>query len=228
MPKYYATVSPVKDAQGRIVGASKIARDITTQKRNEERIVILAREAEHRAKNMLASVQAAVHLSQSDTPEGLKLAIEGRIQALANVHRLFVQSRWTGADLRSVVTQELLPYCEEGELRVRTEGPNVMLEPTTAQTIAVALHELATNAAKYGALSVPTGHLKVEWSRSADRKLVVRWTESGGPTTAPPTRKGFGTRVMQSMVQGQLNGETRFDWRAEGLVCEIEIPDPRP
>ncbi len=93
------------------------------------------------------------------------------------------------------------------------------LESNTAQTIAVALHELATNAAKYVALSVPTGHLKVEWWRAGDSKLVLRWTEMGGPAVEPPTRKGFGTRVMQSMIQGQLNGETTFDWRAEGLVC---------
>ncbi len=108
------TVSPIKNAQGIIVGASKIARDISDRKRSEAQITILAREAEHRAKNVLATVQATVHLSQSDTPEGLKHAIEGRIQALANVHPLFVQSRWTGAELRSLVTQELSPYAQDG------------------------------------------------------------------------------------------------------------------
>jgi PAS domain S-box-containing protein len=106
------TVSPIKNAQGKVVGASKIARDITDRKRTEAQLAILAREAEHRAKNVLASVQATVHLSQSDTPAGLKAAIEGRIQALANVHALFVQSRWTGADLRELVTQELSPYSQ--------------------------------------------------------------------------------------------------------------------
>ncbi len=108
------TVSPVKNAEGKIIGASKIARDITERKRNEAQIAILAREAEHRAKNVLATVQATVHLTQSDTPDGLKHAIEGRIQALANVHRLFVESRWTGAELHSVVTDELAAYCQEG------------------------------------------------------------------------------------------------------------------
>ena len=93
-----------------------------------------------------------------------------------------------------------------------------------AQAIAVTLHELATNAAKYGALSVPDGHVQVEWSRAPDGRLVLRWTETGGPPVEPPTRRGFGTRVMESMIRGQLKGEMRFDWRAEGLACEIVLP----
>ena len=104
----------MKDAREEIIGAVASFVDITERKRNEEQIAILAREAEHRAKNVLATVQATVHLTQSDTPDGLKQAIEGRIQALANVHRLFVQSRWTGAELHSLVTQELSPYCQDG------------------------------------------------------------------------------------------------------------------
>ena len=218
------TVSPIKNAQGVIVGASKIARDITERNRSENQIDILAREAEHRAKNVLASVQAIVHLSQSDTSDGLKNAIEGRIQALANVHSLFVQSSWVGAELRSLVTQELSPYCQNGEGRVRIDGPNLLLERDAAQTIAVTLHELATNAAKYGALSVPTGRVQVEWSRANDRQLLLRWTETGGPLVKPPARQGFGTRVMESMVRGQQRGDLRFDWRAEGLVCEVALP----
>ena len=117
------TVSPVKNAEGKIIGASKIARDITEQKRNQEQIVTLAREAEHRSKNLLAIVQAAVHLSQSDTPQGLKSAIEGRIQALANVHSLFAQSRWIGAELSTIATQELAPYLQGSVSRARIEGP---------------------------------------------------------------------------------------------------------
>jgi two-component sensor histidine kinase len=99
-----------------------------------------------------------------------------------------------------------------------------LLEPSTAQTIAVTLHELATNAAKYGALSVPNGHVQVQWSRAADGRLVLRWTETGGPPARPPTRKGFGTRVIERMIHGQLKGEMRFDWPAEGLACEIALP----
>jgi PAS domain S-box-containing protein len=113
------TVSPVKNEEGKIVGASKIARDITEQKRSREQIAILAREAEHRSKNLLAIVQATVKLSQSDTSERLKHAIEGRIRALANVHSLFVKLRWIGAELSAVATQELAPYSKEAETRVR-------------------------------------------------------------------------------------------------------------
>ena len=217
------TVSPIKSATGKIVGASKIARDITEQKRFAAQIAILAREAEHRAKNMLATVQATVHLTESDTPDGFKQAIQGRIEALANVHRLFVESRWKGAELHRLVSDELLPYRRDGQTRFRVDCPKLLLEPNTAQTIAVTLHELATNAAKYGALSVPTGHVEVEWSRAADGWVVLRWTETGGPRVKPPTRQGFGTRVMQRMIRGQLKGEMRLDWRAEGFACEITM-----
>jgi PAS domain S-box-containing protein len=216
-------VSPIRNALGAIVGALKIARDITERKQNEAQIALLAREAEHRAKNVLATVLATVHLTQSDTPEGLKQAIEGRVQALANVHALFVKSRWTGAELHALVMQELSPYRQDGDARVRIDGPNQLLEPHTAQTIAVTLHELATNAAKYGALSVPKGRVQVGWSRAADGQLVLRWTETDGPPVKPPTRLGFGTRVMEGMIRGQLRGAMRFDWRTEGLVCEIAI-----
>jgi two-component sensor histidine kinase len=218
------TVSPIKDAKGKIIGASKIARDITERKRSEERIVILAREAEHRAKNVLATVQATVHLTQSDTPDGLKRAIEGRIQALANVHRLFVESRWTGAEIHSLVSEELAAYSRDREARVQVAGPKCLLGPSTAQAVAVTLHELATNAAKYGGLSAPEGKVRVEWLLGADGRLVLRWTETGGPPVKPPTRQGFGTRVMDSMIRAQLKGEFRLDWRAEGLACEITLP----
>jgi PAS domain S-box-containing protein len=217
------TVSPVKDAQGKVVGASKIARDISERVRAEAQINLLAREAEHRAKNLLATVQATVHLSQSDTPEGLKRAIEGRIQALSNVHRLFVESRWAGAEIESLIKDELAPYSGDKDMRVRIDGPQHLLEPVAAQAIAVALHELATNAAKYGALSVSNGQVHVIWSREPESRLVLRWTETGGPPVTPPTRRGFGTRVLENMIQRQLNGEIRREWRAEGLVCEIII-----
>ena len=217
-------IEPVRDSDGNIVGAVNCFQDITERKRSEAQITVLAREAEHRARNVLASVQAAVHLSHSDTPEGLKHAIQGRIQALANVHRLFVESRWAGAELHCLVKEELAAYCRDGERRARIDGPKLLMRPDVAQVVAVALHELATNAAKYGALSVAKGHLRVEWSRASDGRLVIRWTETGGPPGKPPTRQGFGTRVMDSMIRGQLKGEMRLDWRAEGLACEIVLP----
>ena len=218
------TVSPVKNAQGKIIGAAKIARDITERKRNDEYLATLAREAEHRTKNILATVQATVNLSHSDTPDGLKRAIEGRIQALANVHTLLVKSRWAGAKLASIVGQELAPYLGRDEARARIDGPEVLLVPNTAQAIAVTLHELATNAAKYGSLSVPKGQVKVTWSRAADGHLILRWTESGGPPAKKPTHEGFGTSVIERMIREQLKGEMHLDWRAEGLACEIVLP----
>jgi len=215
------TVSPVKSANGKIVGASKIARDISAQKRSQEQIVTLAREAEHRSKNLLANVLATVKLSKSDTLEGLKQAIEGRIQALANVHSLFVQTRWIGADLTTIARQELAPY-EKDEARARIHGPQVLLEPNAAQSIAVILHELATNAAKYGALSMAKGQVDLDWSHDSDGRLELRWTETGGPPVQMPTRDGFGGRILRQLT-GQLNGAARFDWRVEGLDCRITL-----
>jgi two-component sensor histidine kinase len=170
----------------------------------------------------LATVLATVRLSHSDTSDDLKLLIEGRIDALAKVHALFVQSRWRGAELQSLVTQELLPYCGESE-RVRIDGPAVMLEPSTAQAIAISLHELATNAAKYGSLSTADGRVEIGWSCTADGRLSLRWIESGGPPVTPPTHRGFGTRVMENIIGGQLRGEVRFDWRDQGLTCQIAL-----
>jgi PAS domain S-box-containing protein len=217
------TVSPIKNAQGEIIGASKIARDITERKRNDERVAMLAHEAEHRARNILATVQATVRLSQSDTPDGLKDTIEARIGALARVHALFVESRWLGAELSSIAGQELAPYLRKGERRARIDGPHLMLAPSTAQAVAVILHELSTNAAKHGSLSVPEGQVDVTWSRAPGERLILNWIESGGPPPAiKPTRESFGMSIMYRMIGG-LKGEIHRDWRAQGLACQIVL-----
>jgi PAS domain S-box-containing protein len=216
-------IEAVKDGKGNIVGAVNCFQDITERKRSEAQIIDLAREAEHRTKNILATVLATVRLSRSDTSDDLKQLIEGRINALAKVHGLFVQSRWAGAELRALATQELSPYCGEAEGRVRIDGPAVMLEPNTAQTIAMSLHELATNAAKYGSLSKPDGRVEIVWSRTADGRLSLRWIEAGGPTVTPPTHRGFGRRIMENIIVSQLKGEVHFDWRDQGLACEITL-----
>jgi PAS domain S-box-containing protein len=217
-------IEAVKDSGGTIIGAVNCFQDITERKRSEAQIIDLAREAEHRTKNILATVLATVRLSRSDTSDDLKQLIEGRINALAKVHGLFVQSRWAGAELRTLATHELLPYCGETEGRVRIDGPSVMLEPNTAQTIAISLHELATNSAKYGSLSAADGRVEIAWSRTADGRLSLRWIEAGGPTVTPPTHRGFGTRIMENIIAGQLRGEVHFDWRDQGLACEISLP----
>ena len=217
------TVSPIRNAQGKVVGASKIARDISDRKRSEVQIATLAREAEHRTRNILATVQAIVRLSNSDTADDLKKNIAGRIQALANVNTLLVKSRWAGATLHSLVTQELSPYCQANDPRTLIDGPNVLLEPGVAQSIAAALHEMATNAAKHGALSVPGGHIKIAWRDSPDG-FVLNWSEMNGPPVVAPKRQGFGMSLMETMIQGQLKGTLRFDWQPDGFKCEISLP----
>ena len=216
-------IEAVKDGGGNVVAAVNCFQDITERKRSEAQIVNPAREAEHRTKNILSTVLATVQLSKSDTSDDLKELIEGRIEALAKVHTLFVESRWAGAELHRLASQEILAYSGEKETRVRIEGPAVMLEPSTAQTAAISLHELATNAAKYGSLSAAGDRVEILWSLAADGRLRLRWIESGGPTATLPTHRGFGTRILENMI-GQLKGEVRFDWRDQGLTCEIDLP----
>jgi PAS domain S-box-containing protein len=163
------TVSPIMDASGKIVGASKIARDITERARAAAQIKFLAGEAEHRAKNILATVQATIHLTQAeDAAVEFKKTIEGRIRALSNVHNLFVETRWKGAELRTLVAQELEPYRRGDDTRISIDGPELLLEPSIAQTMAVVLHELATNAAKYGPLSLDGGRVAGAWTYGED------------------------------------------------------------
>jgi two-component sensor histidine kinase len=197
--------------------------DITELKQAEEAQRLLAQEVDHRSKNLLALVQATVHFSAADTPGAMKAAIEGRLHALSNVHTLLANSRWAGADLRNLVMDELKPYCPRGTPRGNIEGPDLTLKPQSAQLIAMVLHELTTNAVKYGALSVPTGTVRVEWSRTANGNLVLRWIETGGPRVEPPTRQGFGFRLLQRALSAQFSGESRFVWRPDGLACEIEV-----
>jgi PAS domain S-box-containing protein len=219
------TVSPLKDAQGKIVGASKIAKDITERKRSEEQIATLAREAEHRTKNVLATVQATVMLSQSDTPDGLKQVIQGRILALAKVHALFVESRWVGEPSCPVSRcKSFRRISKMANHEFGLTAQQLLLEPTKAQAITMTLHELATNAAKYGALSVSTGRVEVNWSLARDGRLAMRWIERGGVPVETPSRRGFGTHVMRHIITNQLGGEMHLDWRTEGLVCEVILP----
>ena len=216
-------IEAIKDSDGNIVGAVNCFQDITDRKQSEEREKMLARELDHRAKNLLALVQATVQLTHATTVEDFKVAIGGRLQALSNAHTLLAQSRWAGASLHSLVTEELAPYRLKGISRTRIEGPELVLEPKSAQAIAMVLHELTTNAVKYGALSVPSGRLRVEWSRD-ETQLVIRWSETDGPSVKPPSRQGFGTRVVGRVVKAELAGKLRFDWKPDGLACEIIIP----
>jgi PAS domain S-box-containing protein len=167
--------TPLRDASGALVGAVNMLVDITERKQAEERLQLLAQEVDHRANNLLALVQASVRLTKAETVEAFKAAVEGRIQALANAHALLASSRWVGASLGQLVEDELAPYRSGREPAARVNGARVMLEPKVAQTMAVVLHELATNAAKYGALSMPAGHVDLDWWPTADGRFMFRW-----------------------------------------------------
>lgn len=198
--------------------------DVTARKVDEERLRLLAREVDHRANNLLAVVQGTVALSEADDPQALKRVISGRVNALARAHQLLAQARWEGADLRRLVEEELLAFSLGDEARVAIHGPSVALAPAAAQSVAMALHELATNAAKYGALSAPRGRVEVSWDRADDGALTIGWRETGGPQVRKPQRKGLGTTLLSRALSGPIRGGSTLDWRPEGLVCELTLP----
>jgi two-component sensor histidine kinase/CheY-like chemotaxis protein len=168
-------------------------------------------------------VQSIVRLTRADTINSYTAAVDGRIAALSRAHTLLAQSRWQGADLARLVDEELAPFRgAEGE-RITVAGRAVSLEPRAAQTLALALHELFTNAAKYGALSVLSGHVAVTWELQAGN-LVLQWAESGGPPASPPESPGFGIRVIGASIERQLDGKVAFHWRPEGLHCTLSVP----
>ena len=216
----------VRDAAGRAVLARGTVHDMTERKAAEERQALLAREVDHRAKNALAVVQSVVQMTQVREPEAFKRAVQGRISALARAQTLLAEDRWTGADLRVLLEGELAPFRDERQ-RVTLDGPRVILPPGAAQPIAMAAHELATNAVKYGALSVPGGAVTVRWRLEGGTpgNLRLLWTERGGPAVeGAPSRRGFGTRVLDGTVRGQLGGSMSLTWELGGLVCEMTVP----
>ncbi len=216
--------TPLRDGSGALIGAVNMLVDITDRKQFEERVMMLAGEVVHRANNLLAVVQATVRLTEARTVQELKEAIQGRIQALGHAHALLAQSRWSGAELQQLVEDELAPYRRSQEPRARLSGPKLVLDPRAAQSMAMALHELTTNAAKYGSLSTPAGTVEIEWDYGPNGRFVFRWAEARGPTVRSPRRRGFGTSVIVGMIRDQLDGDVRFEWRKEGLVCEINLP----
>jgi len=210
------------DAGGGLVRLSGVTADITERKEAENKQALLAREVDHRAKNALAVVQAIVRLARRDDIQEFIVGVEGRINALAQTHELLSRSRWEGADVQRLVLEELAPYQGEKPQRVSALGPPFMVSPENAQTVAIALHELATNAAKYGALSVPEGRVDVSWS-SFEGRLSLTWKETGGPHVTPPSTKGFGTKIITAGLTDPRRGKVAFDWRREGLICTLEL-----
>jgi PAS domain S-box-containing protein len=215
------TAAPSVDASGRVVRISGVTIDVTDRQEAEERQNLLAREVDHRARNALAVIQSIIRLTRAKSVDDYVAAIEGRIKALARAHTLLSDSRWNGADLATLVGEELAPY-RTGD-KITIEGPDISLEPSTAQGLALALHELATNAAKHGALSSEKGRIDVTWQLRPNA-LVVDWTESGGPRIGPPAARSFGLRVIRASIEQQLEGETAFDWNPKGLRCHLSIP----
>jgi PAS domain S-box-containing protein len=215
------------DELGRLIWLSGVTADITDRKRAEERQILLAEEVDHRARNVVAVVQSIMRLTRADTIDDYIRALDGRIGALSNAHRLLASSRWEGAGLNRLVDEEFAPFRAGGKERVLARGPVVVLPPATAQTIALALHELATNAAKYGALSAESGRVSLSWRIEAD-KLELLWEESGGPSVTPPSRRGYGSRAIVAGIERQLAGAVKFDWQERGLCCTLSVPhDPK-
>jgi two-component sensor histidine kinase/PAS domain-containing protein len=247
------TAVAARDATGRIVRIRGITMDITERKEAEDRQSLLAREVDHRTKNALAVVHAIVSLTRADDIQEFSTAVEGRIQALARAHSLLSDSRWHGAKIADLVQGELAALRRAPCERIRMSGRSMTLHPSAVLALALALHELAANAARHGALSVASGSLEVAWEQRGD-ELALQWSEYGGPCPPSPVgesqvggsqagesqagesqagesqvgesqiREGLGLRIVRASVETQLCGRIAFDWRAEGLVCIIHVP----
>src|SRR6202045_98126 len=215
------TAAATLDKGGRVVRISGVTIDITERKQAEERQNLLAREVDHRAKNALALAQSIVRLTRGENVKTYIQAVEGRISALARVHTILSLSNWQGAKLGKLVDEELAPYSTGDQIAFG--GSEIQLQPATAQTLALALHELVTNSAKYGALSTLSGRLSIKWEIHADVLRMV-WEEKDGPVVEKPISRGFGTRSVIASIESQLGGHAEFDWRSEGLVCRLSVP----
>jgi two-component sensor histidine kinase len=209
-----------------------VVQDITERKHAEERQALLIRELHHRVKNTLATVQAIVGSTArtASTIDEFYQAFVGRIVSLAQTHTLLTEDYWQTASLHQLLKNELGPYDDEGVKRVTIEGPAVELTSDAAVPIGMAIHELTTNAAKYGALS-DGGCVEVRWElkEQGERPMLhFSWTESGGPPVKPPKRQGFGSRLLQRVLATQLQAEVHMDFAPEGLRFSIVMPVPKP
>jgi PAS domain S-box-containing protein len=216
------TVSPVKDAAGKIIGASKIARDISEKKQAQARHDLLTREVQHRTRNLFAVVLTVVSRSFAGkhSVKDAEAAVVGRLSSLAETHFALIDKEWHGADLVDIVRSEMSPYGS----RVQVEGPSLILHANAAQNFALALHELATNAAKYGALSNAAGRVHVSWSKvtlSDSSRFTFRWQERGGPLVRPPTRRGFGSIVLEEAMTEHFDVPPRIDFSITGVTYEL-------
>jgi two-component sensor histidine kinase len=202
-------------------------RDISAQVRARQQRELLINELNHRVKNTLATVQsvAAQTLKGSTVPAAIKGSLESRLISMAGAHDVLTQQNWEGADLRNIVEKALSPFMAPGR-EFDVDGPDIRLLPKSALAVAMAVHELATNAAKYGALSNGSGRISVHWTIAEldEPHLQIIWTEAGGPKVAAPSSKGFGSRLIERGLAGQLGGEAVIDYRETGVVCRIMAP----
>ncbi|RZI71327.1 MAG: PAS domain S-box protein [Pseudomonas sp.] len=212
-------IAPMPSSNG-MIRLVAVSRDVTERRKAEEQQALLIREVDHRAKNALAVALSLVRLAPRDDANKFAAGVEGRIAAMARAHSLLAKGRWHGADLRTLAEGELAAHTG----RVTFAGPPARLAADAAQPIAMLLHELATNAAKYGALALPEGRLDLSWDfGGAEGALRLRWTERGGPSLeGAPTRRGFGSRLLSSLAERQLGGKLDFDWSPTGLRLSLE------
>jgi two-component sensor histidine kinase len=202
-----------------------LSADVGVRRQAEERQRLLAAELDHRVKNTLATVQALASLTlrNSESPAAFKNTFDARLQAMARGHNLLARRGWEGAALDEIVRETIAPYADAGGARILAAGPNLRLLPAAATTLVMVLHELATNAAKHGALSAPAGRVALDWRTDAGA-LELCWAESAGPPVQPPTRRGFGSALIEQSIASGLAGEARFDFAPTGLVCTIRLP----
>lgn len=211
-----------------MTGTSMIIRDITERKQAEERQNALMAELDHRVKNVLArvAVTAASTRQASNSVDQFVRTLDGRIQSMAAAHTLLSQSGWQGVGLADLVSNQLAPYATDRNLAV--SGSDVMLASPATQAVAMVLHELVTNAAKYGALSTPGGHVSVSWERMPNDdmtdSLMFTWREHGGPPVPPGLQSGYGISLIRNLVPHELGGKVDLVLESDGVSCRIEIP----
>jgi two-component sensor histidine kinase/PAS domain-containing protein len=221
--------APIVGDDGAVVGIFWQGVDITARKDAETHLRLMVNELNHRVKNSLATVQAiaAQTLHGDAVPDHIRNALTERLIALARAHDVLTDEKWVGAGLSDIAAQAAAPHrSAEHSDRFVIEGPPVHLPPRSAIAVALALHELATNAAKYGALSVPEGRVRIDWTTAAgeagDTRLHMTWRESGGPPVSPPRSRGFGSRLIERGLATELRGRVRIDYPPAGVICTAD------
>ncbi len=216
----------VRGADGTVLLVRGGQQDVTARREDADRLRLMVHELNHRVKNTLATVQSIAAQSLRGADPAIRQGLEARILALAAAHDVLTRDGWSGASIDEVVAGVLAPHGGRDGARFRVCGPALRLVPRVAVALSMALHELATNALKYGALSVQAGHVEIVWETLPEPAALfrLRWTESGGPPVAPPARQGFGTRLIERSLAHDLGGTTRIDFAEAGVTCVVEAP----